>query len=42
MADGLRAQQFACVKREQEFQRDRFGAGVVARVRTGVKMNRLA
>ena len=41
MADGLSAEQFACVGREQDFQRDGFGAGVVARVRAGVKMNRL-
>ena len=41
MADGLRAEQFSCVGREQDFQRDGFGAGVVARVRAGVKMNRL-
>ena len=41
MADGLRAEQFAGVGREQDFQRDGFGAGVVARVRAGMKMNRL-
>ena len=41
MADGLRAEQFACVGREQDFQRDGFGAGVVARVGAGVQMNRL-
>src|ERR1019366_8736447 len=41
MADGLSAEQTASLRREQDFHGDGLRAGIVARMRARVKMNRL-